>query len=110
MATLLSKIVDNLTVGVNKIKCKDCDCFLEYKIVKDNLIKHKCLSCNKNYSNKVDEELKNQFKNTFKLSNNDINKCILLLRNCVNLMSKWMNGKRLMKQQHYLKKKNFIAT
>ena len=44
------------------------------------MIKHKCLSCNKNYSNKIDKELKKRFNNTFKFSNNDINKFILLLR------------------------------
>ena len=44
------------------------------------MIKYKCLSCNKDYSDKIDEELKNQFKNTFKFSNNDFNKFILLLR------------------------------
>ena len=58
----------------------DCDCFPEYESVKDNLIKYKFLSCNENYSNKIDEELKKRFKNTFKFSNNDINKFILLLR------------------------------
>ena len=52
MATSLSNLADNLTEGIHKIKCKDCDCFLEYKRVKNNLIKYKCLSCNKNYSNK----------------------------------------------------------
>ena len=35
-------------------------------------MRYKCLSCNRNYSNKLDEELKKKFKNTFKLSNNDI--------------------------------------
>ena len=25
MATLLSKLVENLTKGIHKIKCKDCD-------------------------------------------------------------------------------------
>ena len=29
------------------IKYKYCDCFLEYTDVKDYLIEHKCLSCNK---------------------------------------------------------------
>ena len=48
-----------------------------------NSIKYKCTSCNKDYSNKIDEELKKRFKNTFKFSNNDINKFILLLRKCV---------------------------
>ena len=43
-------------------------------------MKYKCLSCNKNYSNKTDKELKKRFKNTFKFYNNDINKFILLLR------------------------------
>ena len=56
MTTSLSNLVDNLAEGINKIKCKDCDCFLEYENVKDNLIKHKYLSCNKDYSNKIDEE------------------------------------------------------
>ena len=80
MTTSLSNLVDNLTEGFHEIKCKDCDCSLEYESVKDNLIKYKCLSCNKGYSNKLDEKLKNRFKNTFNFSNNDINKFILLLR------------------------------
>ena len=80
MATLLPNLFHNLTEGIHKIKCKDCNCFLEYESVKDKLIKYKCLSCNKDYSNKIDEELKKRFKNTFKFSNNDINKFILLLR------------------------------
>ena len=54
--------------------------FLEYESVKENLIKYKCLSFNKDYSNKIDEELKKRFKNTFTFSNKDINKYILLLR------------------------------
>ena len=36
--------------------------------------------CDKDYSNKIDEELTKRFKNTFKFSSNDINKFILLLR------------------------------
>ena len=55
MASSLSDLVDNLAEGVHKIKCKDCDCFLEYKSIKE---KYKCLSCNKDYSNKLDEKLK----------------------------------------------------
>ena len=52
---------------------------LEYESLKDNSIKYKCTSCNENYSGTIDEELKKQFKNTFKFSNNDINKVILSL-------------------------------
>ena len=90
MASSLSNLVDNLAEGVHKIKCKDCDCFFvvvvvvvvvcEYGSAKDNLIKYKCLSCNKDYPNKPDEKLKKKFKNTFKFYDNDINKFILLLR------------------------------
>ena len=80
MTTSLSNLVDSLTEGIHKIKCKDCDCIAEYESVKDNLIKYKCLSCNKDYSNKLYEKLKKRFKKTFKFSNNDINKFVLLLR------------------------------
>ena len=80
IATSLSNLVDNLIEGIHKIKCKDCNCFLEYESDKDNSIKCECLSCNKNYSNKIDQESKKQFKNTLKFSNNDVNKLILFLR------------------------------
>ena len=46
-------------------------------------MRHKCLSCYEDYSNKLDEKLKNKFKNTFKFFNNDINKFVLLLRKSV---------------------------
>ena len=54
MATSLSNLVDNAAEGIHKIKCKDYNCFLEYESVKDNLIK--CLSCNENYSDRIDKE------------------------------------------------------
>ena len=58
MASSFSSLVDNLTEEINKIKCKGCDCFLDYESVKGNSMKYKFLSCNKNYSNKLDNELK----------------------------------------------------
>ena len=42
MARLLSNLIDNLTEEIQKTKCKDCGCFVEYEGVKDNLIKYKC--------------------------------------------------------------------
>ena len=78
MASSLSNLVDNLTEGIHKIKCKDCDCFVEYGSVKANLIKYKCLSCSRDYLNKLVEELKKKFKNKFKFSKNDINKFLLM--------------------------------
>ena len=83
MASSLSYLVDNLAEGIHKIKCKDCDCFLEFESVKDNLIKYKCLSCNKNYSSKLDGKFKKRLKNTLKFSDKVIDKFILLLRKCV---------------------------
>ena len=80
MASSLSNLADNLAERFPKNKCKDLDCFLGYKSVKDNFIKYKGLSCNKDYSNKTDEELKKRFKNIFTFSNKDIKKFILLLR------------------------------
>ena len=47
MAISLSNLVDNLTEGIHKIKYKDCDCFLEYESLKNNLLKCECLFCNK---------------------------------------------------------------
>ena len=85
MASSLSNLADTLSEGIHKIKYKNCNCCLKYESVKDNLLKYKCLLCNKNYSNKMDEELKKKFKNTFEFSNNEfiINKFILLLRQIV---------------------------
>ena len=40
MATLLSNLVDNLMVGIHKSRCKDFDCFLEYKSGKNSLTKY----------------------------------------------------------------------
>ena len=48
--------------------------FLEYADFKDDLIEYKCLYCNKNYQQKFDEKLKEQFFNTCKFSNHDNNK------------------------------------
>ena len=80
-------------------------------IVNENFMKHKCLPCNKSYSNKIDEEFKNLFMNTFKFSNNDINHflLLLLLRKGVypyEFMDNW--GK--FNKTYCLKMKNFIVT
>ena len=68
-------------------------------------MKYKYLSCQKVYSNNLDEKLKKRFK----FSDNDINKFILLLRRWFIHMTTWMIEKSLMKQP-YLKKKNFLTT
>ena len=95
MASSLSDCVNNLSEGIHKIKCKHghddkkceigrtkykyCDCFLEYTNFKDDLWEHKCLCYNINYQQKFDVKLEERFFNTYKPSNHDSNKVILLL-------------------------------
>ena len=67
------------------------------------------MSCNKGYSSKLDEKLKMRLKNTFKFSNNDINKFILLLRKGVYPYEYIDEGEKF-NETTLLKKKNFIAT
>ena len=96
MANPSSDLVNNLSNGPHTIKCKlehndkkfeicgikykYCDRFLKYTNFKDDLIEYKCLNCNKGYQRKFDEKLKERFFNTYKFSNYDNNKFILLLR------------------------------
>ena len=65
--------------GTCRIKYKYCDCFLEYTNFKDDLTEYKCLCCNKIYQRKFHEKLKELFFNTYKFSNHDNNRFILLL-------------------------------
>ena len=62
MTNSLSNLGNNLAGEIHETKCKAFNCFPEYENVKDNLIKYKWPSYNKNYSNKIDEELKKWFK------------------------------------------------
>ena len=59
---------------------QSCDCFVEHKNFKDNLIEYKRLCCNRNCQKKFDESLKKQLFNTYRFANYDINKFVLLLR------------------------------
>ena len=66
----------------------------ECEKVNGNLINYKSLYCNKNHSNKTDEEFNNWFQNKFNVSNVDINKFVLLLRKGVYsyaFMGDWEN-------------------
>ena len=99
MASSLSNLVNNLSEGIHRIKCKYghddkkcetcgikykyCDFFLEYANFKDDLAECKHLCCNKNYQYKFDEKLKEQFFNIYKFSNHDNNKPVLLLQKVV---------------------------
>ena len=103
MTSSLSNLVNNLSEGIHKIKCKFghddkkwetcgityevCDCFLEYTSFKDDLIEYKCLWHNKNYQQKFDKKLIESQRNDFlkeEFSNHDNNKLVLLLRKDVH--------------------------
>ena len=56
MMSSLSNLVYNLAEVIRTIRSKECGYFLEYESVNDDIIKYKCFSCIKNYSNKIDEE------------------------------------------------------
>ena len=84
IASSLSYLVNNLSEGIHRIKCKDghnnkkCEtygikykykCILEYTNFKDELTEYKCLRCNKSYQQKFDEKVKERFLNAYKYSN-----------------------------------------
>ena len=96
MASSLSNPVSNLFEGIHRLKCKFghndkkckifgikykyCNSFLEYTNFKDDLVEYICLICSKNCRIKFDEKLKKRFFNSYKVSNHDNNKFILLLQ------------------------------
>ena len=77
MENLLTNLVNNLSEGIHRAKCKFeqdnkkcetcgtkykyCHCFFQYTNFKDDLIEYKCLSCNKSYQRNFDEKLKERF-------------------------------------------------
>ena len=56
MTISLSKLIDNLTEGILKMKYVGCGCSLKSKSIKNNFIKYKCLFCNKDNSRKLEEK------------------------------------------------------
>ena len=74
MASSLSNLLNNVVEGIHKVKskyghenkiCEICgikyknrECFLEHANFKDNLIKYKCLCCDRTYLERSDEIVK----------------------------------------------------
>ena len=71
-------------------------------------MKYKLLSCNKEYSQRLNEELKKKFKNTFKFPNNDIDKITLLLRKSV-YPYEYIDDWKKFNEAALLKKENFYS-
>ena len=80
MSTSLSKLVDNLSEGLDSDKCTDCKLHLDYISIKDNRLIFRCFECNKNYEKDFNKELIKRFANTYKFCNRDLSKFILLLK------------------------------
>ena len=80
MATLLSKLLDNLTDNIHNDKCNKCKsnlCFVN--AVNEKLI-FQCIDCEKEYEKEFNKELVERFANTYKFCDNDLNKFLILLR------------------------------
>ena len=83
MATLLSKLIYNLTNNIHNdkcIKCKSNLCFV--RAMNEKLI-FKCIDCEKEYKKEFNKELIERFANTYKFCDNDLDKFIMLLRKVV---------------------------
>ena len=79
-SSLSSKLVDNLSEGIHKNKCLDCNSCLDYIKIKNERLLLKCFNYNTYYKKKFNKDLIKKFKNTYSFFNNDLNKFVLLLR------------------------------
>ena len=107
MVSSISNLVNSLSEGIHKIKCKYrhngkkcetcgikykyCDYFLECADFKNDLIEHKCLCNNKSYQRKFDQHLEERFFNPYKFSNHGNNKFIFFIvaKRCLSV---WISG------------------
>ena len=80
MSASLSKLVDNLSDRLHKVKCKDCKSKLSYMSVEENRFIFQCLSCKKNYEKQFNTDINKKFLMTYQFCNGDLNKFVLLLR------------------------------
>ena len=98
----LLNLVDNLSDEYHNIECTNCKSHLETE--KDDLLIFNCLKCSKKHKT----HLSNKFANTYKFSNVDFNKFILLLRKGV-YPYEYMNSKERFDEKLLPKKKTFIV-
>ena len=63
MSTSLSKLVDNLSDGLHKNKCKDCKSKLSIMSVKDKQLIFQRFACEKNYEKVFNNKLIKRFAN-----------------------------------------------
>ena len=94
MASSLSKLVDNLSEGIQNNKCVNCNSCLDYIKTKNENLILECYNCNQRYRKRFNKELIKRFASTYSSCNNNLNKFILLLRKGVYLYEYMDNWKR----------------
>ena len=65
MSSSLSKLVDNLSEGLQSNKCTDCKSCLDYMTTTDEQLIFRCFECKKSYKKEFNKELINRFSNTY---------------------------------------------
>ena len=80
MSIPLSKLIDNLSEGIHKNKCLDCESALDYIKTKNEKLILKCFNCKSYYEKDFNKELIKRFTSTYEFCNRNLNKFILLLR------------------------------
>ena len=83
MSSSLSKLVDNLSEGIDNNKCSDCESKLDYIKIKNEKLLLKCFNCDSYYKKKFNKDLIKKLKKTYSFCNSGLNKFILLLRKSV---------------------------
>ena len=113
MPTSLSEPVDNTSGIFNSIECKSCIekietnsgcCFVG---LKNNKFIYKCKEWNKEWKRPLNKLIEN-FPNTYKFCNGDLNKFVMFLRKGV-FPYKYMNGWEKFDETALLPKKDFYS-
>ena len=92
MAASLSKLVDNLTVGIHNDKCNKCESNLCFLNAMNETLTFECVDCKKEYKKDINNKLKERFSNVYEFCGYDMNKFIILLRKGVypyKYMDEW---------------------
>ena len=109
MATLLSKLVDNLTENVHNDKCDKCKSNLCFVRAMNETLLFKCIDCKKEYEKGFNKEILERFSNTYEFCGNDLNNFLILLRKGV-YPYEYMDGWNKFNEKALPGKKSFYSS